>query len=170
MNPLQTQIRLKAQTLMEVLVAMIIGGIIFLSIMDGMILFRQYAASVTERMESNIGLYDSYYRLETLVSNSDSILDTGRSLEIYTEGNQRYTLKESDSLILLSQGDFSDTLFIGMSIIPVFNKNNPRWVDALCLMVPSEDSVYRFCFATGLLDKMRIKQTIDQLEEEYQYE
>lgn len=101
---------LTGSTLAETLVMMIVAGVIFLSVMDGLTLFMrlqtQWAAALVENGRASEG----YYRLENLIADADSICDEAGGLVLFRSGQQGL-LAIRDSILLYIAADYRDTLF-----------------------------------------------------------
>ena len=84
MNPTK---RLPASTLVEVLILMILGGIVFLSVMDGFGLLRRFLDRTSLQIAGRTEQYAGYFRTADLAGMSDSLLaeDNG-ALALYRGG------------------------------------------------------------------------------------
>lgn len=69
MNPTK---RLPASTLVEVLILMILGGIVFLSVMDGFGLLRRFLDRTSLQIAGRTEQYAGYFRTADLAGMSDS--------------------------------------------------------------------------------------------------
>lgn len=100
---------LQGSTLVETLVMMLVAGIVFLAVMDGLTLFTRLQARRTEALLTAGRQCDGYFRIESLVAGADSILTGHGELEIYRSG-RRTVLSLCDSAVVYHSGDFRDTL------------------------------------------------------------
>lgn len=109
--------RLRASTLVETLVMMLVAGIIFLSVLDGLRLFTRLQVQRTEALLVAGGRTTAYYRMISLLADADSICSSepGR-LEFYRRG-QPSELCLRDSALLFRRGAFCDTLFDGVGLL-----------------------------------------------------
>lgn len=107
-------IKLAGWTLSETLVMMIVAGVVFLAVMDGIVMFGRYARAKTDEITRNIRLYEGYYRLEYLVASADSVTDNGGRLELFRDGGVMSVLAKHDSLLTASTGHLTDTLLWGL--------------------------------------------------------
>lgn len=96
-------------TLTETLVVMIVAGIVFLSVMDGLGLMRRHTAAVADRITANSRFYDGYYRLEDIVTGADSIT-RGDPGAILWRGGTEIRVSLIDSILVAGYGSVSDTL------------------------------------------------------------
>lgn len=92
---------------------MLVAGIVFLAVMDGLTLFTRLQARRTEALLTAGRQRDGYFRIESLVAGADSILTGHGELEIYRSG-RRTVLSLSDSAVVYHSGDFRDTLLRGV--------------------------------------------------------
>lgn len=102
--------RLKGSTLVETLIMMIVAAIIFLCVMDGMTLFGRYTTRQMQTILANSALIDGYYRVEQLIAQSDSLVESYDVINIYTDGFCR-RLEWSDSMLIVTTANSCDTLF-----------------------------------------------------------
>lgn len=109
--------KLRGSTLVEMLVMMLVAGIIFLSVMDGLRLFTRLQVQRTEALLAAGRRTTGYYRMVSLLSDADSIRspEPGR-LELYRRG-QPSELCLRDSALLFRSGSFCDTLLDGVGLL-----------------------------------------------------
>lgn len=100
-----------ASTLVEVLIVMIISGIIFLSVFEGVGMIRKVTSRMIVRLNSHCGLQEKYFELDGLFRECDSILNQNERLDFYRKGIIHETIGYRDSLLVLTRGEFIDTLF-----------------------------------------------------------
>ena len=62
-----------ASTLPELLVYMIVAGVVFILIAEGLELFRRYAAIRTEKIVAESEFYGNYHRLASVINAADSV-------------------------------------------------------------------------------------------------
>ena len=111
MNPTK---RLPASTLVEVLILMILGGIVFLSVMDGFGLLRRFLDRTSLQIAGRTEQYAGYFRTADLAGMSDSLLaeDNG-ALALYRGGEIYGRIERIDSALIVHQGDRPvDTLVV----------------------------------------------------------
>ena len=108
MNPTK---RLPASTLVEVLILMILGGIVFLSVMDGFGLLRRFLDRTSLQIAGRTEQYAGYFRTADLAGMSDSLLaeDNG-ALALYRGGEIYGRIERIDSALIVHQGERTDTL------------------------------------------------------------
>lgn len=108
---------LRASTLVETLVMMLVAGIVFLTVMDGLTLFSRLQARRMEALTAAGRQREGYYRTVSLISRSDSILSAASGhLELYRAG-RRSELSLSDSSLIFAGGNFRDTLLRGVGTL-----------------------------------------------------
>lgn len=101
---------LTGSTLAETLVMMIVAGVIFLSVMDGLTLFTRLQTQRAAALVENGRAAEGYYRLENLIADADSICDEAGGLVLFRSGQQGL-LAIRDSILLYVAADYRDTLF-----------------------------------------------------------
>lgn len=101
---------LTGSTLAETLVMMIVAGVVFLSVMDGLTLFTRLQTQRTAALVENGRAAEGYYRLENLIADADSICDEAGGLVLFRSGQQGL-LAIRDSILLYVAADYRDTLF-----------------------------------------------------------
>ena len=79
---------LTGSTLAETLVMMIVAGVIFLSVMDGLTLFTRLQTQRAAALVENGRASEGYYRLENLIADADSICDEAGGLVLFRSGQQ----------------------------------------------------------------------------------
>jgi hypothetical protein len=110
--------KLRATTLAETLVVMVVAGIVLLVVTEGFVLFRNHTAGLAGRITENSRFYDGYYRLEEMAAGADSITgENGRA--IFWRGGERTELVLRDSMLIAFYGSISDTLIQGVGRLAV---------------------------------------------------
>lgn len=103
---------LRASTLVETLVMMLVTGVVFLAVMDGLTLFTRLQARRTGALLENGRRRDGYFRLESLAAGADSIRTGSGGLDIFHRGRHS-VLALCDSALVYRTGEFRDTLLTG---------------------------------------------------------
>lgn len=112
----RTQLRitgsgLPASTLVEVLILMILSGVVFLSVMDGLGLLSRFLDRTSQRIAERTEQYAGYFRTVDLAGDSDSLIsESERTLAIYRKGGIHAWLSLADSALIVRQDERSDTL------------------------------------------------------------
>lgn len=109
--------RLRGSTLAETLVMMLVAGIVFLAVMDGMTLFSRLQVRRTEALLSSGRLSHGYYRLVALVARADSIRTRVPGLLDLYSGDGYAELSLRDSVLVYRAGEFRDTLLTGIGML-----------------------------------------------------
>lgn len=106
---------LRASTLVELLVTMIVAGITVLAVMDGLNLIARLHTERTRRLRNFGERIEGFYRLDELVEYADSLVrgEYGDA-EIWKDGIRK-ELFSCDSLLICRREDFSDTLMRGIA-------------------------------------------------------
>lgn len=159
--------KLQGWTLSETLVMMIIAGIVFVSVMDGITLFNRYASLKTGQIVGNMRLWEGYYILRDLTVAADSVSTGEAVVRLFREGEPVADLFETDSLLVARHGLRTDTLMSQISepklsgtlpdtvLITILNQNgNP-----LILSFPVVPPVHK-----------RLIKNLEEQEARYEYE
>ena len=102
---------LPASTLIEVLILMILSGVVFLSVMDGLGLLSRFLDRTSQRIAERTEQYAGYFRTVDLAGDSDSLISEGeRTLALYRKGGIHARLSLADSALIVRQDERSDTL------------------------------------------------------------
>ena len=102
---------LPASTLVEILILMILSGVVFLSVMDGLGLLRRFLDRTAQRIAERTEQYAGYFRTVDLAGDSDSLISEGeRTLALYRKGGIHARLSLADSALIVRQDERSDTL------------------------------------------------------------
>ena len=105
--------RLKANTLVELLLTMIISGIIFLLVFDGVDIIKRFSHIVNNRISANQTTLYSHQFMEHLVENADSIIKRGDKLLFYRESMVSDSVIIGETFFILESRGVTDTLFAG---------------------------------------------------------
>jgi len=102
---------LRASTLTEMLVVMILSGVVLLGVFDGLSLFDTLRRRSIDGMEEHIVRMEGLYRLETLLASTDSARTERGAVQLYRQGAPWRRLTIADSLLTVDLGaDKRDTL------------------------------------------------------------
>lgn len=146
--------RLPASTLVEVLILMIVSGIVFLSVMDGIGLLHRFLNRTSLRITERTEQYAGYFRTADLTGLSDSLLaEDGRSVALYRRGVVHARIALSDSALVVLQterGERADTLLRGVvRLRTVPESQQGGRIDTLIVeLLMQRDSALRIGFAT----------------------
>lgn len=101
---------LRGSTLVETLVMMLVAGIVFLAVIQGLTLFFRLQAKQAEVLLANGRRMQGYCRFVELVDAADSVrMHQAGILTLYGGGRQS-ELALRDSTLIFSRGEFCDTL------------------------------------------------------------
>ena len=136
---------LQASTLAELLVVMIVIGILFLSVMDGMELTHRYFSRMTDRMAARQQAYEGYCRLESLFDRADSTtFDARNRVTVWLSDDRPVCLELRDSVLTASGDRFCDVLFRRVAKMDgtMMRRDAPsRQIDTLHIEFYEEDAV-----------------------------
>ena len=154
---------------------MILSGVVFLSVMDGLGLLSRFLDRTSQRIAERTEQYAGYFRTVDLAGGSDSLLaeNEGR-LALYRRGTVHARVVLSDSALVVyreEHGERPDTLLWGVAGLRTVPEPVPgARVDTLIVELYSEqDSVLSIGFVSRrppdpLLEKL------SGLEAKYRYE
>lgn len=92
--------RLKASTVVELLVVMILSSIVLAIVMEGWTIFRLYTQRTFDHQEQQSQFIDDYLLLESMCYLSDSVLYDKGCLNFYSADTIRWSLTDRDSIML----------------------------------------------------------------------
>lgn len=125
---------LKAFTLTEMLMVMIVSGILFIALFDGVDLVRRYTNRLTVKLTSGADLLDSFHRLEHLFRTCDSVQRKEDAYVFYREGEAQTVVETRDSLLCTIRVGRQDTLLQQVtSVRTVAVRGAPALVDSLAV-------------------------------------
>ncbi len=131
--------KLCGTTMAELLVVMIVSGILFLLLFDGLRIVQQYGRILDRKLTAKSGLLYSHQVLETLMGKTDSICINGQELLFYTGNAAEATRIGIDSTCMVLYGEgTADTLFAGLIDAEVHTlPSHPSGIDSIFLSVCS---------------------------------
>ena len=159
---------LTGSTLAETLVMMIVAGVIFLSVMDGLTLFTRLQTQRAAALVENGRAAEGYYRLENLITDADSICDEAGGLVLFRSGQQGL-LAIRDSILLYVAADYRDTLFRAAENLSRFKgeSGQPDMVSVRVRMGKTELTI-RVVTRPGREENYRME--LNRIEEGYGYD
>lgn len=108
---------LRGSTLVETLVMMLVAGIVFLAVLEGMTLFFRMQTRRAAALTTGGRRAEGYFRFASLVGAADSVLEPRPGcLELY-RGGRVSELRHGDSAVVFRSGTFSDTLLTGVATL-----------------------------------------------------
>lgn len=151
-------------TLTETLVVMIVAGIVFLSVIDGLGLLRRYTTTVADRITANSRFYDGYYRLEDIVTSADSISlsDDGA---LCWRGGSEITIALLDSALIAGYGSIIDTLMYDVETL-----RTTHAPDSLVVVLRRGGGSMTVSFTAIPPLQITAQQSIAEHEKEHEYE
>lgn len=161
------KVSLRASTLAELLVVMVVTSILLLSVTDGLTLFGRYARLITEKVTRNGEVWEGYCHLESLVASSDSLLRMpSGQVGVYRDGVAA-ELSVSDSVLSFSREGVKDTLLRSVASIDV--APSAQGSDSLLVFLAVGERRLRMAFAPRPKPGTTSPELYD-LEEKYRYE
>jgi hypothetical protein len=132
-------------TLSETLVMMIVAGVVFLAVMEGLGLFNRYMGMKTTEIMTNMRLYEGYYLLRHLTASADSVSmegtpDRGMCIRLFREDVLVADLSETaDSALIARRGTRLDTLMSSVSGLGLSETSQSAGVDTIKLSISTSD-------------------------------
>lgn len=153
---------LRGSTLVETLVMMLVAGVVFLAVMDGLTLFTRLQTRRAGALLENGRRRDGYFRLEALTAGADSIRAGREGVDIFCSGRQS-VLALCDSALVYRAGEFRDTLLSGVAGLRLSGTDPDTLEVAL-----AEGFALRF--PVKILPRERYRRSLEEIEEGYDYE
>ncbi len=105
-------------TLTELLVVMIISGILFLLLFDGLNIITKYGHLLNKQLYQKSELLNAHQTLETILETTDSIRKNENELLLFNAGrNFGQLIVETPRIILYKEKEHVDTLFTNITNI-----------------------------------------------------
>ena len=136
-----------ASTLVEMLIVIIVSGILFIALFDGVNLVRRYTNRLNKMLAAGNSLLDSYQQLDHLFLSCDSVTASTGIFCFYKGGERLALVEHRDSLLVCTRSIGVDTLFREVEeirIVPVWNI--PVLVDSLGVRFRARGKLYYFEF------------------------
>lgn len=159
---------LTGSTLAETLVMMIVAGVVFLSVMDGLTLFTRLQTQRAAALVENGRAAEGYYRLENLIADADSICNEAGGLVLFRSGQQGL-LAIRDSILLYVAADYRDTLFRAAENLSRFKgeSGQPDTV-SVCVRMGKTELTIRVATRPGREENYRME--LNRIEKGYGYD
>ena len=152
-------------TLVETLVMMLVAGIVFLGVMEALSLFLRITAQRSAALYE-IGIQrDGFYRLEQLLSTSDSLTETDHypvNALLRWEKGRCSSLQCEDSVLLWQSDVFRDTLLCRVGQMRFYRGS----ADTLAVDIAD----YTFKFVLSPTEREQYEEAISEIEDEFGYE
>ena len=147
---------------------MIVAGVIFLSVMDGLTLFTRLQTQRAAALVENGRASEGYYRLENLIADADSICDEAGGLVLFRSGQQGL-LAIRDSILLYVAADYRDTLFRAAENLSRF-KGESGQPDTVSVRVRMGKTKLTIRVVTRPGRKENYRMELNRIEEGYGYD
>lgn len=105
--------RIKANTLVELLLTLVISGIIFLLVFDGVGIIKKISYTVNKRIATSQTVLSNHQLMEQLMENADSVIKRSNRLLFYNKGIATDSVTMGESFFILDSQGRTDTLFTG---------------------------------------------------------
>jgi len=162
---------IKAFTLVELLVVMIIAGIILLSITEGFNLLQRVISKKHVQIIENMDICDAYYNLENIIQNADSAAIDNENIVLYSFGEFRSSISNIDSLIIVNFANTDDTILKNASALKLIKSNFVYIADTIAIDIRYQDTAsvcWKFTIPVATEKISTIN--IEEQEKEYNYE
>lgn len=153
---------LRGSTLVETLVMMLVAGVVFLAVMDGLTLFTRLQTRRAGALLENGRRRDGYFQLEALTAGADSIRAGREGVDMFFGGRQS-VLALCDSALVYRTGEFRDTLLSGVAGLRLSGTDPDTLETAL-----AEGFTVRFPVEPSPAE--RYIRSLEEIEEGYDYE
>ena len=100
-----------ASSLVEILIVIIVSGILFIALFDGVNLVRRYTNRLNKMLAAGNSLLDSYQQLDHLFLSCDSVTASTGIFCFYKGGERLALVEHRDSLLVCTRSIGVDTLF-----------------------------------------------------------
>ena len=122
----------RAATLAEMLVVIVVSGILFIALFDGVNLVKRYMNRLNRGLSTGHVLLDDFQQMDHLFRTSDSVLLVDEKFHFYRDGERSASGEVRDSMWLYTWESGQDTLFRGVEETKViFEIRYPVRVDSL---------------------------------------
>lgn len=131
--------------MIELLLTMIISGIIFLLVFDGVEIIKKFSFSVNKRIMVNQTTLYSHQFMEHLMENADSVIERDHKLLFYREGVVSESVTIGHSSFILESRGVTDTLFAGYIDYRITSLlDNENHIDSLFIncILNTKDSIW----------------------------
>ncbi len=118
---------------------MIVAGVVFVSVMDGIALFNRFAGLKVRQITGNMRLWEGYYHLRDLAAAADSVAEEGGELRLFRKHAAIADLSETDSLLIARYGPRTDILLSGVSEFTFVASRELAGADTIRLAVRNLD-------------------------------
>lgn len=163
-------VRLRAFTVAELLVYMIISGVVFLSIMSGFTMFRNYSGRRIEKIMSAGEAYDGYHRLAGLLLTMGSISDDGHGTVTLFSGGNTGRLCLADSLLLVEKGGIRDTVLKRAASLRTVPGRNAIPDSVVVEIAVGSDGLLSLAFGITAAKEKLAEKSAEETEKGYVYE
>ncbi|MBQ4279829.1 MAG: hypothetical protein IJC16_07750 [Rikenellaceae bacterium] len=163
-------IRLHASTLAELLVLMIVAGVVFLAVMDGLGVARRYFDRVADRIGSGQAQYEGYCRIESLAGRADSMTREADAVALWIPGEDPIRLTICDSALIVVTGNLRDTLLHPVAWPAYDEASGTVRIDTLAFVLREKDRTLTLRMATPQRPNERQRALLTEQENEYRYE
>lgn len=129
--------KLSGTTIPELLVVMIVSGILFVLVFDGLSIVQRYGKILERKFTEKSTLLYSHQVLEALLEKTDSIRREENHLFLYKSNDIMVHRLDVDSThILYEEAGFTDTLFTNLILVEFYPKSlTSSLIDSLSLFV-----------------------------------
>ncbi|MBE9488435.1 MAG: hypothetical protein IMY73_04545 [Bacteroidetes bacterium] len=110
---------IKASTIIELLIVMIISGIIIGLTFEGIDIFHKYSRKISNEIMLNDNLLKQYLSLNTIIDKSDSLTFDNKVVFLYRKGLVFGKIYRDNSNLLVNLSNMTDTLPIKIASLNV---------------------------------------------------
>lgn len=162
---------LAASTLVEMLVVIIVSGVLFIALFDGVDLVKRYTNRLNRKLATGNTLLDRFQQLDYLFQSCDSVSGTGESFQFYRDGDRQALVERQDSFLFCSRASGVDTLFWGVEKIHIVAvKDQPELVDSLGVQFRYRGRLCYFEFGTAKRSEREWDEQVREVENQFKEE
>jgi prepilin-type N-terminal cleavage/methylation domain-containing protein len=163
---------IKAFTLVELLIVMIIAGIILLSITEGFSMLQRLIVNKHSQITKNMDIYDAYYRLESVIYNSDSVAAEENShLIFYSNGIYRSTIYKDDIFLIINFANANDTVLQNIYSLDLIQSGFYHISDTVAIHIAYNDkATVCWKFTVPVIEEKVFAVTVEDNEKDYVYD
>lgn len=163
------RLNIKASTIVELLVTMIVSSIVLLSIMDGVHIAGKYLARQNNNVGANLDFYNDYCLLEGLLFNADSVRELNKSIVVYGGGEIMAYLSIVDSSMVVETDNMVDTLLRQVTSFSIRPTTQTKYIDTLLIdILTTSNEPLSLSFVVETSNRFQVE-ILAQKELKYEY-
>jgi hypothetical protein len=140
--------------------------------MEGFSLIHRITFNKQNQIVENMDIYDAYYNLESVISNSDSVVaDDNGNLTFYNDSSYHSSVYMENLSLILNFAGISDTVLENVSTLRLIKKELPYTSDTVAIDISYQDtSTVCWKFAIPVAAEKIFELSMDEMEKDCLYE